>query len=226
MPGSEFWVGEEGEFGQYLGNAPEIAAVYDRRIAWAEAFTAESYNSAWRNDPWILKRSGDAAFAHGINLFYMHGFVHNPFPDDYQPGLTMGYWGTQLSRHQTWWSYSGPWHQYLARCQNMLQQGNPVFHALRYPAGFDPAEATSNSGPRAFWRMPSAMWERQEFPVQRMRIMRGIRVSQQQPVPGAQVDFWPGSAGMEKSGRQMSLARQSACFNSVWKTSEMAARSQ
>jgi len=142
MPGAEFWVGEGGEFGQYLGNAPEIAAIYDRRIAWAEAFTAESYNSAWRNDPWILKRSGDAAFALGINLFYMHGFVHNPFPDDYQPGLTMGYWGTQLSRHQTWWPYSGPWHQYLARCQHMLQQGDPVFHALRYPAGFDPDPVT------------------------------------------------------------------------------------
>jgi len=144
MPGSEFWVGEEGKFGQYLGNAPEIAVLYDRRIAWAEAFTAESYHSAWRNDPWILKRSGDAAFALGINLFYMHGFVHNPFPDAYQPGLTMGYWGTQLSRHQTWWPYSRPWHRYLARCQHMLQHGDPVFHALRYPAGFSPDPVTSH----------------------------------------------------------------------------------
>ncbi|MCP4310475.1 MAG: hypothetical protein GY790_04375 [Bacteroidetes bacterium] len=142
MPGAEFWVGEGGDFGQYVGNAPEIAAVNDRRIAWAEAFTAESYNSAWRNDPWILKRSGDMAFSHGINLFYMHGFVHNPFPDKYQPGLTMGYWGTQLSRHQTWWAFSRPWHQYLARCQYMLQQGDPVFQALRYPADFDPNPVT------------------------------------------------------------------------------------
>ena len=144
MPGAEFWVGEGGKFGQRIGNAPEIAAIYDRNIAWAEAFTAESFNSAWRNDPWILKRSGDAAFALGINYFYMHSFVHNPFHDNYQPGLTMGYWGTQLSRHLTWWPYSRPWHEYLARCQYMLQQGKPVFHALRYPSNFESDPSTSH----------------------------------------------------------------------------------
>jgi len=153
MPGAEFWVGEGGAFGQTLGNAPEIAALHDRPIAWAEAFTAESYHSAWRNDPWILKRSGDAAFAQGINLFYMHGFVHNPFSDEYQPGLTMGYWGTQLSRHVTWWSLSRPWHEYLARSQHLLQQGQPVFHALRYPTSFEPDPKMSHASYRTL-RLP------------------------------------------------------------------------
>ncbi|MBE0655788.1 MAG: hypothetical protein IH594_18450, partial [Bacteroidales bacterium] len=143
MPGSEFWVGEEGKIRSAIGNAPEIAALYNRKIAWAEAFTAEAHHSAWRNDPWMLKRSGDAAFASGINLLYMHGFVHNPFPDKYQPGLTMGYWGSQLSRHQTWWNYSGAWHRYLSRCQYMLQQGDPVFHVLKYPGSFNPMPVTS-----------------------------------------------------------------------------------
>ena len=138
MPGAEFWVGEGGSMGMNLGTAPEIAAVYGHKIAWAEAFTAEAHHSAWRNDPWILKRSGDAAFALGINLFYLHGFVHNPFPDEYRPGLTMGYWGTQFSRHLTWWSFSRGWHDYLARCQSLLQEGRAVFPLLLYPAKIEP----------------------------------------------------------------------------------------
>ena len=153
IPGAEFWVGENGKMGSQHGNAPEIAALYNRRVAWAESFTAESYNSAWRNDPWLLKRSGDEAFSKGINLFYMHGFVHNPFPDKYRPGLTMGYWGTQLSRHVTWWPYSLAWHQYLARCQFMLQQGKPVYHALRYPNTFE-SDPMVNSGSYRTVRLP------------------------------------------------------------------------
>lgn len=136
MPGSEFWVTRTDEHSK-LGNAPEIAALYNRKVVWAEAFTAEAHHSAWRNDPWMLKRWGDAAFARGINQFYMHGFAHNPFPDQYQPGFTMGNWGTQFCRHLTWWKYSSSWHQYLARCQYMLQQGKPVYHVLRYPGVFE-----------------------------------------------------------------------------------------
>ena len=103
------------------------------RIVWAEAFTAESYNSAWRNDPWRMKLYGDAAYCQGINHFIMHGFVHNPFEDRFQPGLTMGFWGTQMNRHTTWWPYSASWHRYLARCQFLLRQGQPVADVLTYP---------------------------------------------------------------------------------------------
>jgi hypothetical protein len=129
MPGSEVWVGGD----TFLGTGPEIAALYGQKRAWAEAFTAESYESAWRNDPWRLKPFGDLAFARGVNHVFMHGFVHNPFGDDVQPGLTMGYWGTQLSRHVTWWHLSRPWHEYLARCQYLLQQGRPSHDLLVYP---------------------------------------------------------------------------------------------
>ncbi len=137
MVGEEFWVGEGGRTGQHYGNAPEIAGTYGQSIVWAEAFTAESYNSAWRNTPRILKRSGDEAYARGVNLFFIHGFVHNPFSDNYQPGLTMGYWGTQLSRYVTWWPMARAWTDYLARNQSMLQSGRPVFDVLRYPVTFE-----------------------------------------------------------------------------------------
>jgi hypothetical protein len=133
-PGNEFWVGTT-VIGDMVsaGPSPAIAALYDLDIVWAEAFTAEPDHSAWRNDPWLMKPYGDRAFCSGVNHFYMHGFVHNPFDDRYQPGLTMGYWGTQMSRHLTWWPLSHGWHTYLARCQYLLRQGLPVIDVLRYP---------------------------------------------------------------------------------------------
>ncbi len=135
LPGAEFWIGKP--FG-YMGPAPDIAALYGRPVVWAEAFTAESYTSAWRNDPLLLKPWGDAVFARGINQFYMHGFVHNPFGDHLQPGMTMVYWGTQFNRHVTWWPFSDAWHRYLTRCQFMLRQGRPVNDVLAYPGKIQP----------------------------------------------------------------------------------------
>lgn len=130
MPGAEFWIGKPFD---YVGPGPDIAALYGLPVVWAEAFTAESYNSAWRNDPWEMKPWGDVAYCRGLNQFYMHGFVHNPFGDNLQPGFTMSSWGTQLGRHVTWWPYADSWHRYLARCQFMLQQGRPVNDLLAYP---------------------------------------------------------------------------------------------
>jgi len=138
MPGSEFWIGKPNSS---IGPAPDIATLYGLQVVWAEAFTAESYNSAWRNDPWLLKPWGDAVFARGVNHFYLHGFTHNPFGNHLQPGFTMGYWGTQFNRHLTWWPYSFAWHRYLARCQFMLQQGRPVNDFLAYPPKYQ-ASAT------------------------------------------------------------------------------------
>ena len=35
----------------------------------------------------------------------------------------MGPWGLHYERTQTWWEQSQAWHEYLARCQYLLQQG-------------------------------------------------------------------------------------------------------
>lgn len=140
VPGSEFWVKEKigNTFGDLLtrdliGPAPDTAALYGRNVVWAEAFTASPDNSAWRNDPWLLKPYGDAAYCRGVNHFFLCGFVHNPFGEELQPGLSAGYWGTQFSRHVTWWPYASAWTRYLARCQFMLRQGVPVADVLAYP---------------------------------------------------------------------------------------------
>ena len=129
VAGSEFWMGGP----QLIGPAPDTAALYGQKVVWAEAFTAEAEESAWRNDPWRMKPYGDAAYCQGINHFIMHGFTHNPWDDRYRPGLTMGFWGTQMNRNLTWWPYSGGWHRYLARCQFLLRQGLPVADVLTYP---------------------------------------------------------------------------------------------
>src|ERR1041385_6895523 len=40
------------------------------------------------------------------------------------PGMTMGPWGLNYERTETWWEQSRPWHEYLARCHFLLQRGN------------------------------------------------------------------------------------------------------
>ena len=40
--------------------------------------------------------------------------------------MTMGYWGTQFGRTQTWWGQADAWLTYLARCQYLLQEGRFV----------------------------------------------------------------------------------------------------
>jgi len=42
------------------------------------------------------------------------------------PGLTHRKWGQHIHRHQTWWKFSKPYFDYVARCQFLLQQGRTV----------------------------------------------------------------------------------------------------
>lgn len=141
VPGVEFWVRShldkygkvQGPSSEIIGTSMEASSLYGRNVIWAEAFTAEPYQSAWRNDPWVLKYEADFALAKGVNQFFLHGFYHNAFSDGYQPGFTMGYFGSQFCRHLTWWPFAGAWHQYLARCNYMMQEGLPVADALVYP---------------------------------------------------------------------------------------------
>ncbi len=61
-------------------------------------------------------------FCAGVNWFVFHRFAHQPWLDR-KPGMAMGQWGIQYERTQTWWDFSKPWHEYLARCQLLLQAG-------------------------------------------------------------------------------------------------------
>ncbi len=125
-PMSEFWT-EKDDFSRHSlsrGMASAAHTAGRRRVA-AEAFTAYPQDATWQNHPYALKALGDGMFCAGVNWFVFHRFAHQPWLDR-KPGMTMGQWGIQYERTQTWWEFSGPWHQYLARCQLLLQAGRFV----------------------------------------------------------------------------------------------------
>ena len=91
-------------------------------VVAAEAFTSYPVAAKWQNHPFSLKPLADAAFSEGINRLVFHRYAHQPWLDR-KPGMTMGQWGIHYERTETWWEQSKPWHEYLARCQFLLQRG-------------------------------------------------------------------------------------------------------
>ena len=120
LPMCEFWVG--GMAMQTVKEMASAAHTYGRNVVGAESFTAMTDMSRWTNHPYSLKAQGDAVFCKGVNRFVFHRYAHQPWLDR-RPGMTMGRWGVQYERTQTWWEQSRPWHEYLARCNHLLRQG-------------------------------------------------------------------------------------------------------
>jgi hypothetical protein len=94
-----------------------------QNIIDAEAFTGPAVDSRWTETPAWLKPIGDAAFCAGVNRLVVHRFVQQPWDERYQPGATMGIWGTHFDRTQTWWESSSAMVSYWQRCQALLQWG-------------------------------------------------------------------------------------------------------
>lgn len=120
-PMGEFW--SWGKFGA-ANSCTEMASaahVYGKPICGAEAFTATNAEK-WLGHPANIKDLGDWAFCEGINRFVFHRYALQPWID-VKPGVSMGPWGLHYERTQTWWEQSKAWHEYLARCQYLLQQG-------------------------------------------------------------------------------------------------------
>jgi hypothetical protein len=131
IPVNEFWSGS----GMIWKNPEMESAVlkFNKRILAAEALTGSPDLSKYNEDPAGLKHNADGGFASGLNMYFLHHWVHQPFDDRYQPGMGMGWWGTHFSRHQTWFKPGKAFFTYLARCQMMMQQGSPV-HTDDYSA--------------------------------------------------------------------------------------------
>ena len=122
VPMAEFWL-EPRDYSTFQNKAmPSAAHTYGKPIVAAEAFTSYPLSAKWQNHPFSLKPLGDAAFCEGINRLVFHRYAHQPWLDR-RPGMTMGQWGVHYERTETWWEQSKPWHQYLARCQYLLQSG-------------------------------------------------------------------------------------------------------
>ncbi len=125
VPMCEFWSNTL-DTRYSVKEATSIAHVYGRLVVAAEAFTS---TESWLFHPGLVKPLADWAFCEGVNRLVIHRYVHQPFLN-IRPGLSLGPHGLHYERTQTWWELTRPWHQYLARCQWMLQQGRPVADVL------------------------------------------------------------------------------------------------
>jgi hypothetical protein len=126
VPMGEFWVNKSAE--QNIDDPKEAASaahIYGKPIAATESFTSVPGTAAWKNDPYSLKALGDWEFCLGVNRFIFHRYAHQPWLDRV-PGMSMGPWGINFERTNTWWNQASAWMDYLTRCQYLLQQGRFV----------------------------------------------------------------------------------------------------
>ncbi|HSI73889.1 MAG TPA: glycosyl hydrolase, partial [Fimbriimonas sp.] len=133
-PMTEFWTWGGGMRDPMSHNEPYLfqmssaAHIYGKRILGAEAFTSNA-SEKWLYHPGSLKGLGDWQFSRGVNRFVFHRYALTPWPG-IKPGISMGPWGLHYEVGNTWWELSGPYHEYLSRCQYLLQQGTPVSDVL------------------------------------------------------------------------------------------------
>jgi hypothetical protein len=125
VPMCEFW-SNTFDTRYSVKEATSIAHVYGKPVVAAEAFTSVD---RWLLHPAAIKTLGDWAFCEGVNRLVIHRYVHQPFLQ-IAPGLSLGPHGLHYERTQTWWEWSRPWHEYLARCQHLLRQGLSVADLL------------------------------------------------------------------------------------------------
>jgi len=97
--------------------------IYGKDIIQAEAFTELKMD--WDEHPGNLKTLADRNYALGINRFFYHVFVHNPWTNR-KPGMTLDGVGSYFQRDQTWWKPGKAWVEYCQRVQFQLQKGKPV----------------------------------------------------------------------------------------------------
>jgi hypothetical protein len=131
-PMGECWAIPNGpitDYRQTIKSAASAADLNGKLIVGVEAFTSTA-EERWQSHPATLKALGDQMFCLGANRLQMHRFAMQRFPQ-LKPGMMMGGWGQQYDSTQTWWEWSQPWHDYLARCQFMLRQGPIVADVLR-----------------------------------------------------------------------------------------------
>jgi hypothetical protein len=129
VPMGEFWAGHG--LDPWVKMASSVGHIYGQKVIGAESFTGDPDHGKWMDDPYSLKALGDLAFCQGINRFIFHRFAHQPWLDKY-PGMTMGQWGINLDRTNTWFEMAKPWMEYLTRSQFLLQQGRSVSDAAYF----------------------------------------------------------------------------------------------
>jgi len=130
---TEFWIRDDPESRRNLWDwtsqiVPSAVRLKGEKIVGAESFTR--MQGDWTAHPYSMKIRGDRAFAAGVNRYYFHTSVHQPWNDNVKPGFTMGQFGTQFHRNNTWFYKSKAWLKYIARCQYVMQKGRYVSDLL------------------------------------------------------------------------------------------------
>ena len=143
IPMSEFWAGG-GTDNQCAKLASSIGHVYGRKYVGAESFTG-SPEFAWLMHPYSIKALGDLSWCGGVNRFIFHTYAHQPWVDA-KPGMTMGPFGTEFNRGNTWWNESPAWLQYVARSQYLLQSGVFVADLCYLDSENSPTSPPSRAG--------------------------------------------------------------------------------
>lgn len=140
VPMTEFWSRTPWTDNRTVKMVASAAHVYGKNVIAVEAFTGEAQTSRWQDYPYALKTLGDQMFAQGINQMFFHRYAHQPNPNAIG-GMTMGPWGMNLERSNTWFAQSRPWMEYLARSQYMLRQGNYAADVLYFVGEDSPNQA-------------------------------------------------------------------------------------
>ena len=140
VPMTEFWSRTPWTDNRSVKMVTSAANVYGKNIVAVEAFTGEAQTSRWQDYPYAMKTLGDQMFAQGINQIFFHRYAHQPNPNAF-PGMTMGPWGINLERSNTWFAQARPWIEYLTRTQFLLRQGHHVADVLYFVGEESPNQA-------------------------------------------------------------------------------------
>lgn len=123
-PMGEFWLNSPThDKPNDMLDAVSGAHIYGKKIIQAEGFT--EVRGVWDEYPGMIKPLLDRNYALGINKLFFHIYVHNPWLDR-KPGMTLDGIGLFFQRDQTWWKEGKAFVDYIARCQALLQYGEPV----------------------------------------------------------------------------------------------------
>jgi len=129
IPSCEFWINNVNDTVYSCVEAVSAAHTMGKPVVRAEAFT--SMGGVFGVSPGDMKNQSNWAFAMGINEFIFHTFQHQPLgKEGPRPGMTMGPHGIHWHRNQTFWPMVGAYHDYIARCGQILRQGVSVSDVL------------------------------------------------------------------------------------------------
>lgn len=138
----EFWAGDDGHGqGIELKDAASCGHIYGKKQIWAESST--SGDMPFQRGPDMLKKRIDRSFALGINSTLLHVYISQP--NDVLPGVN-SWFGTEFNRHNTWFSSSKLYTDYLRRCNFVLQQGRYIAD-LAYFIGEDAPKMAGDCTP-------------------------------------------------------------------------------